>query len=195
VCGGGGVLCVLVHVEQAGVRRVCGGAGARPHVRFLVLVGKAGVPGVRGGGGAGARPCVHLVPGGGAAGGVGDTVHTAALSQGALGCVEWAGDRAGGHLGRLQWVCGRLCGQLVQLGDYHSLGRLGHKLVLVGVVEVVAELVQLAWAQLAHLHLGVGAQDCDCFGGWHRHQLVQLRLAQLPKLQLDVQAYHGGVGG
>ena len=37
-----------------------------------------------------------------------------------LGCVEGAGDRAGGYLDRLQWQCGRLCwpgegeGQLVQ---------------------------------------------------------------------------------
>ena len=40
--------------------------------------------------------------------------------------------------------------------------------VLVGVV--VAELVQLAWAQLAQLQLGVGAQDHDCVGGGHRHR-------------------------
>ena len=51
--------------------------------------------------------------------------------------LGWAGDRAGGHLGRLQGVCGRLRWtggggeeQLVQLGDFHSLDRLGHKLVL-----------------------------------------------------------------
>ena len=81
----------------------------------------------------------------------------------------------------------------MQLEDFHSLDRLGHKLVLVGVV--VAELVQLAGAQLAQLQLGVGAQDRDCVGGGHRHQLVQLRVAQLAQLQLDVQAHLGGVGG
>ena len=80
-----------------------GDAGARPCVHVLILVEQAGVHGVHGGGGgggsAGARPHVYVVLGGDAAGGVGKAVCTAALSHGALGCVELAGDRAGGHLG------------------------------------------------------------------------------------------------
>ena len=52
--------------------------------------------------------------------------------------------------------------QLVQLGDLHSLDRLGHKLVLVG---VKAELVLRAGQRLAQLQLGVGAQDRDLVGG------------------------------
>ena len=50
--------------------------------------------------------------------------------------------------GRLRHVCGYLgwaddegVGQLIQLGDFHSLGRLDHELVLVGVTR--AQLVQL----------------------------------------------------
>ena len=60
-----------------------------------------------------------------------------------------------------------------------------------------AELVQQAGPRLAQLQIGVGAQDRDRVGGGHRHQLVLLRqrLAQLEKLQLDVQAHLGGVGG
>ena len=42
----------------------------------------------------------------------------------------------------------------MQLEDYHSLERLGHEHVLVGVV--VAELDQLTWARLVQLKLGVG---------------------------------------
>ena len=80
----------------------------------------------------------------------------------------------------------------MQLGDFHSLDRLGHKLVLVG---VKAELVQLAGPRLVQLQLGVGAQGRDHVVGGHRHQLVQLRLAQLVQLQLDVQAHLDGVGG
>ena len=48
--------------------------------------------------------------------------------------------------------------QLVQLEDFHSLDRLGHEFVLVG---VMAELVQLTRAQLVQLQLGVRAQDHD----------------------------------
>ena len=141
------------------------------------------------------------MPGGGAAGGVGDAVRAAVRAQRAVRCVGWAGDRAGGHLGRPQGVCGHLRWlggggeeQLVQQGDFHSLDRLGHKLVLVG---VKAELVQQAGPRLAQLQLGVGAQDRDHVGEGHRQQLLQLRLrlAQLAQLQLDVQAHLGGVGG
>ena len=84
--------------------------------------------------------------------------------------------------------------QHVQLEDFHSLGRLGHKLVLVG---VKAELVQQAGPRLAQLQLGVGAQDRDHVGEGHHQQLLQLRLrlAQLAQLQLDMQAHLGGVGG
>ena len=80
----------------------------------------------------------------------------------------WGGGGAGGRphiLVLAVWQCGRLCwhgdegeGQLVQLGDFHSLERLGHKLVLLG---VMTELVQLTTAQLVQLQLGVGAQDRD----------------------------------
>ena len=80
----------------------------------------------------------------------------------------------------------------MQLGDFHSLDRLGHGLVMVG---VKAELVQLAGPRLVQLQLGVGAQGRDHVVGGHRHQLVQLRLAQLVQLQLDVQAHLDGVGG
>ena len=80
----------------------------------------------------------------------------------------------------------------MQLGVYHSLDRLGHKLVFVG---VQAELVQLAGARLKQLRLGEGAQDRDHVGGGHRQQLFQLRLALLVQLQLDVQAHLGEVGG
>ena len=41
----------------------------------------------------------------------------------------------------------------------------------------------------------MGAQGRDHVVGGHRHQLVQLRLAQLVQLQLDVQAHLGGVDG
>ena len=61
--------------------------------------------------------------------------------------------------------------------------------MLLGVLGVVAELVQLTRAQLAQLQLGVGSQDRDHIGGG-RHR--QLRLVQL---QLDVQAHLDGVGG
>ena len=60
----------------------------------------------------------------------------------------------------------------MQLGDFHSLDRLGHKLVLLGEVGVVAELVQLKKAQLAQLQLSLGAQECDHFGGGCHCQLV-----------------------
>ena len=43
--------------------------------------------------------------------------------------------------------------------------------------------------------MGVGAQDCDHVGGGCHRQLLQLRLAQLVQLQLDVQAHLDGVGG
>ena len=119
-----------VRVLRAGVHA---GGGARPHVRggvhrgdrphVLVHGVKAGVCGVLGGGTAGV---------------VGNAVLAAVRAQRAMGCLGWAGDCAGGHLGRLQWVCGCLCwlgggggeGQLVQLEDFHSLDRLGHKLAL-----------------------------------------------------------------
>ena len=83
----------------------------------------------------------------------------------------------------------------MKLEVFHSLDRLGHEHVLVGVV--VAELVHLAGAQLAQLQLGVGAQDRDHVGEGHRQQLLQLRLrlAQLGQLQLDVQAPLGVGGG
>ena len=92
-----------------------GGAGARPHVHVLAV--QASVLCVRGDGQAevhhqgghlgrlqvlGVQADVCGVLGGGAAGEVGNVVRIAALSHGALGCVERAGDRAGGHLGRLQ---------------------------------------------------------------------------------------------
>ena len=61
--------------------------------------------------------------------------------------------------GRLRHVCGYLgwaddegVGQLIQLGDFHSLGRLDHELVLVG---VISEPVQLTRAQLVQLQLVV----------------------------------------
>jgi hypothetical protein len=60
---------------------------------------------------------------------------------------------------------------------------------------VKAELVKLAWPRLVQLKLGVGAQGLYHVVGGHRHQLVQLRLAQLVQLQLDVQAHLDGVGG
>ena len=47
-----------------------------------------------------------------------------------------------------------------------------------------AELVQL-----------IGAHDCDHVCRRNSCQLVSLRLAQHPQLQLDVQAHLGGVGG
>ena len=45
--------------------------------------------------------------------------------------------------------------QPVQLGDFHSLDRLGHKLVLVW---VKADLIQMAGPRLVQLQLSVGAQ-------------------------------------
>ena len=80
----------------------------------------------------------------------------------------------------------------MQLGDCHSLDRLGHKLVLVW---VKAELVQLAGPWLAQLQLGVGPQDHDRVGVGHCQQLIQLRLVQLAQLQLDVHAHLDGVVG
>jgi hypothetical protein len=135
------------------------------------------------------------VLGGGAAGGVGNADRRA---QHAMGCLGWAGGCARGHLGLLHGVCGRLSWpggggdeQLVRVGDFHRLDRLGHKLVLVG---VKAELLELAGPRLVQLQLGVGAQGRDHVVGGHCHQLVQLRLAQLVQLQLDVQEHLDGVG-
>ena len=50
--------------------------------------------------------------------------HHHSWSHRALGRVGRAGDRAGEHLDRLQWQCGRLCwpggeGKLVQLEELH----------------------------------------------------------------------------
>ena len=152
-----------VRVLRAGVHA---GGGARPHVRGGVHRGDRPhvlVHGVKAG--------VCGVLGGGTAGGVGDAVHAAVRAPRVLGCVGWAGDHAGGHLGQLQGVCGRLSWsggggeeQLVQLGDFRSLDRLGHELVLVG---VKAELVQLAGPRLVQLQLGVGAQGRDHVVGGH----------------------------
>jgi hypothetical protein len=83
------------------------------------------------------------VLGGGAAGGIGDAVCAAVPTSGGASELAW-------------WWGGEE--QLVQLGDFHSLHRLGHKLVLIG---VKAELVQQAGPRLAQLQLGVGAQDRD----------------------------------
>ena len=83
----------------------------------LVLVEPAGV---RGGGRTVAQPCVlvlvvqagfHGVLGGGSAG---------ACHASVCGCLCWPDDEGEE--------------QLVQLEDFHSLGRLGHKLVLIGVI-------------------------------------------------------------
>ena len=84
----------------------------------------------------------------------------------------------------------------MQLEDFHSLDRLGHKLVLLGVVlGVVAELVQLTRDWLAQLQLGVRAQDRDHVGEGHHRHLVQLKFDQLVQLQIDVKAHLDGVGG
>ena len=49
--------------------------------------------------------------------------------------------------------------------------------------------------RLVQLQLGVGAQGRAHVVVGHCHQLVQLRLAQLVQLQLDVQAHLDRVGG
>jgi hypothetical protein len=59
----------------------------------------------------------------------------------------------------------------VQLGDFHSLDRLGPELVLVG---GKAGLVQLAGPRLVQLQLDLGAQGRAHVVVGHRHQLVQL---------------------
>ena len=113
--------------------------------------------------------------GGGAVGGVGDADRSA---QHAMGCAGWAGGCAVGHPGRLHGVCGPLSWpggggeeQLVQLGDFHSLDRLGPELVLVG---WKAGLVQLAGPRLVQLQLDLGAQGRAHVVVGHRHQRVQL---------------------
>ena len=105
-----------------------------------------------------------------------------------------------GACGQHQHVCGYLGWpddegeeQLVQLEEFHSPGRLDHELVLVG---AMAELIQLTLEHLVQqLQLGVWAQDCDQVGGKHHRHLVQLKLAQLVQLQLNVQAYLDCMGG
>jgi hypothetical protein len=77
-------------------------------------------------------------------------------------------------------------------GNFSYSGQPSSQTCVIGVV--VAELVQLAGAQIAWLQLGVGAQDRDRVGGGHCHQLVQLRLAHFAQLHLDVQAHLGGMG-
>jgi hypothetical protein len=78
----------------------------------------------------------------------------------ALGREEQAGVHVGGHLGQLQWVCGRL----------------GHKLVLVG---GMADLFQVTRAQRVQLQVIVGAQDHGHMVGGNHRQLLQLKLPQL----------------
>ena len=81
----------------------------------------------------------------------------------------------------------------MQLVTFHSLDRPCHELVLDG---GRAELVQLAWAVLVQLQLGVGAQVREC-GGHHvgKAELVQLAGAQLAQQQLGVGAQVHECGG
>ena len=99
--------------------------------------------------------------------------------------VVRAGVRAVRHFVQLWQVCGYLGwpddqgeGQLIQLEDFNSQGRLDQKLVLVG---AMAELFQLNLAQIVQLQLDM--QVCNhghdqVRGGQHR-QIVKLKLAQL----------------
>ena len=73
------------------------------------------------------------------------------------GCLSWPDDEGEEDL--------------VQLEDFHSLGRLGNILVLVWV--------------MAEVQLGVRAQVCDHVGRGHHHQPIQLNIAQLVQLRLD----------